>query len=304
MNKSHIDLTSTERLGGSNECPTHIPPSNYDSIDLYTDVRKRAVQDLVEQGRSIVTLGRRETEAMKILYQESERFFRLPFEAKASHQSSDFNFGYRPFGRQYSVSPDKPDMNESFTFWRGDRNTVARNGRLNKFMSALEHYQRIVSQVSGAVLDALAEHFSTRNSVRFYRSSYIEINYYLPTAHRHLLQDRHEDGHLLTLLVTDGAGLEVECDGVMTPVGLGANQLLIMPGSLLTALTGGLTPPLYHQVRNQHLAQRISMMYFVNPQADERINPYVQNDGNRELDIAALARANPLVFGLPEPPKD
>jgi len=45
------------------------------------------------------------------------RFFERPLDEKNVHGSADHNYGYRPFGIEYSVSPDRPDMNECFTLW-------------------------------------------------------------------------------------------------------------------------------------------------------------------------------------------
>ncbi len=59
-----------------------------------------------------------------------------------------------------------------------------------------------------------------------------------------------------------------------------ADEVVIMPGSVLTALSGGKIAPLYHQVRNHGLDDRQSIMYFVNPEIDEPLFGWIE-DGER-----------------------
>ncbi|TMR13789.1 hypothetical protein ETD86_29940 [Nonomuraea turkmeniaca] len=74
-----------------------------------------------------------------------------------------------------------------------------------------------------------------------------------------------------------------------------------MPGSLLTAMTSGDIPPLYHQVRNHRLPQRLTMLFLANPPLDRPAPPFVHRKG-RPVDIAHLARTSGAMFGLPDAP--
>ena len=68
------------------------------------------------------------------------------------------------------------------------------------------------------------------------------------------------------------------------------DEIVIMPGSVLTALSGGKIPPLYHQVRNHGLDDRQSLMYFVNPEVDEPLFSWIDTpDGTRERHPRARA---------------
>lgn len=133
------------------------------------------------------------------------------------------------------------------------------------------------------------------------RSSCVEVNWYLRDDQRDLLQDRHEDGHLLTLATSDGPGLEIEIAGRMQPAEIQDGALLAMPGSLLTAMTGGQVQPLYHQVSNHRLPRRTTVLFLANPPLDQPTRPYVGTQHN-VLDIAAQARTNGAMFGLPPAP--
>jgi len=78
---------------------------------------------------------------------------------------------------------------------------------------------------------------------RFHRASYIQVNYYEPAQHsRDMLQDGHEDGHLITLVTANSPGLEIQIGDKYEPVEIGADEMLIMPGSLLTLMTGSGNP--------------------------------------------------------------
>ena len=128
----------------------------------------------------------------------------------------------------------------------------------------------------------------------------MQVNFYEPPKHdRDTLQDRHEDGHLLNFVKATSPGLEIEVDGRFEPVRLARNEVLVMPGSVLTALTGGLIPPLYHQVRNLGApASRLSLMFFINPPV-RPIAPWIVNDTNRDTNILDLLLKNSAMFGLP-----
>jgi isopenicillin N synthase-like dioxygenase len=138
--------------------------------------------------------------------------------------------------------------------------------------------------------------------VEFEKASYLQFNYCLPTPpERDLLQDKHEDGHLLTVLHATAPGLEIfidECAGPLLPA---PDEVVVMPGSVLTALTGGRVAPLYHQVRNHNLGEgeRQSLMYFVNPEIDEPLYSWAASDRGERIDIRPHVQNAPSMFGLP-----
>jgi hypothetical protein len=60
--------------------------------------------------------------------------------------------------------------------------------------------------------------------------------------------------------------LELLVAGKFVTADIRDDELLVLPGSLLTLLTGGVVPPLYHRVRNnRQIKIRQSLLYFVNP---------------------------------------
>lgn len=237
------------------------------------------------------------------LHTEAKRFFASPDSAKRQHMRGDFNFGFRPYGRQYSITPERPDMNESFAYWADDPTLVEKSAEIPGFISALRSYWALVESVAQGVIAECARRLDAPStSLDLRTSSYIEINSYIAAPDRDLLQDRHEDGHLLTILNSTGPGLEVEVDEQMKPVEFTASDLVLMPGSLLTDLTGGWIPPLFHQVRNHRLAERQSILFLVNPSTGVPLAPFRVTEENEGVDIAERARVNGHAFGLPDAP--
>jgi isopenicillin N synthase-like dioxygenase len=251
--------------------------------------------DLAAHGRTVVELPGQDR-----LFEQARAFFDRPMDAKLRHSTADWNFGYRAQGHEYGITPDRPDLNEVFTYWSDDPELVPNHELIGDFLSALRTFWDQVSEAAQLVLDSVAAHFGVENTVGFRESSHIQINNYRSAREtRDLLQDSHEDGHLITLLTADGPGLEiVGPEGISIPE-TGQDQMLVMAGSVLTAMTGGAVEPVYHQVRNHRLNRRVSIMYFVNPDVGSPVTPFVHNEHNAGVDIAEQVRRNPEKYGLP-----
>ncbi|WP_331733665.1 hypothetical protein OG948_60115 (plasmid) [Embleya sp. NBC_00888] len=259
--------------------------------------------ELLRHARASVDLDADDRRTLAALRTAATDFFRQDEAVKRTHGSIDFNYGFRPWGRQYSISPDRPDMNESFTYWADRPATVPDHDAhtVAPFLAALGAYWDVTARITADALAGIAAHYGGHSEPLPFRDySYLEVNWYHPSD-RDLLQDRHEDGHLLTLAVADGPGLEIETAGKMEPVPGTDSQLLAMPGSLLTAMTGGDIPPLYHHVRNHRLPRRLTVLFLANPPLDRPVAPYATRKG-RPADIARLARDNGAMFGLPPAP--
>lgn len=260
------------------------------------------IQELRDYGFTRVVIPPVGIDALDALRAEAVQFFTQNEDVKQRYSSDDFNFGYRPYGRQYSATPDRPDMNSSFTYWAGDSATIPGHDLpgVAGFVDALKRYWNTAGEVAQQILDILAEYYGYTEPFPFQSSSYLEVNWYLSGVERDLLQDRHEDGHLFTLAISDGPGLEIEYDGAMgTPI-CAPNELLVMAGGILEAMTDGQIPPLYHQVRNYGLDRRITVLMLVNPPIDKPTASYVSTAGG--VDTASLARTNGAMFGLPPAP--
>ena len=86
----------------------------------------------------------------------------------------------------------------------------------------------------------------------------------------------------------------------MRPALARGDQMLVMPGSLLTTMTGGEIPPLYHQVRNHRYPQRTTVLAFVNTPFHGDYPSYC--DAGQDVSMAELSREKCAMFGKPLPP--
>ena len=95
-------------------------------------------------------------------------------------------------------------------------------------------------------------------------------------------------------------GLEIEVDGKYVPAGADGNEIVFMPGSLLSLMTGYKIKPGYHQVRNTRRRDpRSSLLLFVNPEIDQKLEPWIKNESNAGIDIIERANEGPKQFGMP-----
>jgi isopenicillin N synthase-like dioxygenase len=261
-----------------------------------------AAQALLDDGYARVRLTGPDRAALTGLRTAAADFFRRSEADKRPYGTDDFNFGFRPFGRQFSITPDRPDMCESFAYWSDDPSLIPHHARIESFIGALRAYRAAAAGLTADILDGLAAHYGYASTLDFGPASYIEVNWYMESSDRDLLQDRHEDGHLLSLVAPDRPGLEIEVGGEMRAQSLEADEVLVMPGGLLTTMTGGQVAPLYHQARNHHYRERTTILYFVNAPFTGSVKPYIVTDLNRGVNVAQVSRENCTLYGKSEPP--
>jgi len=286
------------------EHPLMSPHSLDDVSSLDRGAYLALVPQLERKGYLRIRIGAELQRATGRAYTLADEFFARSPEEKQRFAMPAFVEGYRELGPEYSQVPQRPDLTESFSAWNRNRARAELDswaagcplhGALREASSMLGHMLR-------GLFAAMAEYFAPGSpELRFYSATYIQLNHYYPSRHsRELLLDRHEDGHLVTLVRTNAPGLEIELDGRMVPAPYGDDELLVMPGSLLSLMTGYRVKPLYHQVRNSHRTDpRSSMLFFVNPEIDQVLEPWILNDSNRGIDIIERANAAPTQFGLP-----
>jgi isopenicillin N synthase-like dioxygenase len=264
-----------------------------------SDAVRTAARDLIDKGYAVVKLDEAGAVRLKDALATAVAFFERPLEEKLAHGSADHNYGYRPFGIEYSVTPDRPDMNECFTVWSSRLDLIPNAGEIADLTEAFLGWRDTLAPLVAGILGEVAATFGA-DAPPFEKASYLQINYCLPTPlERDLLQDKHEDGHMVTVLHATAPGLEMYVNDGILPTLPAEDEVVLMPGSVLTALSGGKIEPLYHQVRNHGLDDRQSLMYFVNPEVEEPLFSWVDSaDGSRE-DIRAHVTNAPTMFGLP-----
>ena len=82
---------------------------------------------VLRNGAACVLLDPPAAALLAAAQREAAAFFDLPAERKTRHSSADENFGFRRMGKEYSISPDRPDVNDCFTLW-SDRLKRVRSG--------------------------------------------------------------------------------------------------------------------------------------------------------------------------------
>lgn len=260
--------------------------------------------DLISNGFAIFEINTYLKSAIQDIFSEAYSFFSLSLDEKIISASPQLLEGYRAIGIEYSQTPDRPDLNDSFSVWKRNLNNSliidwAIKNQLHKAMSSsIILYEELVNGIFDALLSQINKN---GQPIKASNQSYLQINHYEPWKYdRDFLQDSHEDGHLLTIVKSNMPGLEIKINDDFYPISLKENEIFIMPGSILTFITGGLIPPLYHRVRNNNSALvRQSIMYFANPLLDFKQTPWVENETNTGIDICKVIRENSTHFGLP-----
>lgn len=264
----------------------------------------KAARDIIETGYAVVKLDELGARTLQRAISTAVDFFQRPLDDKMTHGSADHNYGYRPFGIEYSISPERPDMNECFTLWSSRLDLIPNRDDIPELTGSFVDYRDTLAPLVKGILDEIAQHFGTDAAPTFEKAAYLQINYSIPAPpERGYLQDKHEDGHMVTVLHPNAPGLEIYAEGfdsdTVVPMLPAEDEIVIMPGSVLTALTDGAIQPLYHQVRNHGLDDRQSIMYFVNPEIDEPLHSWVAGDGDK-VDLREQVRSAPSMFGLPD----
>lgn len=261
---------------------------------------EQAARDILDTGYAVVKLSEVDAGNLHNAISTAVEFFERPDAEKRVHGSSDHNYGYRPFGVEYSMTPERPDMNECFTLWSSRLDLIPQADGIADLTEAFLAWRDSLAPLVSQILDEVARTFGVAAGPEFENASYLQINYCLPApAEREFLQDKHEDGHMVTVLHATAPGLEIYVNDEVKPMLPAADEIVIMPGSVLTALSGGKIQPLYHQVRNHGLDDRQSIMYFVNPEIDEPLFGWLDSPEGERVDIREHVQNAPSMFGLP-----
>ncbi|WP_185732335.1 2OG-Fe(II) oxygenase family protein [Burkholderia sp. Bp8963] len=252
------------------------------------------------------------------LIRDSYVYFKMPYamlmhfnRIVASYESLDrrqkraFSFpeetdGFLPFGLEYSNTPERPDLCERFCYWAARRN--AHQGFplvKSEFYRTMAAYETCINVVAQNLLDAVCENLGGTPQLPVRNSSYLQFCEYNPDYCRYdreYLQDPHEDGHLLSFIKPTAPGLVLFPDSAPVSATPRPDEMIVLAGSLLEALTDGEIPAMQHAVeRPRTPAQRKSLMYFVNPDLSAQHASSIVN--RQPLDLQVLADRRHTAFG-------
>lgn len=215
--------------------------------------------------------------------------------------------GFLPFGLEYSETPERPDLCERFCYWSARRD-VHREFSLARtpFYREMAAYETCINAIAQDLLDAICENLGGTPQQPVKESSYLQFCAYERHHCRHdraYLQDPHEDGHLLSFIRPTGPGLILLPDSAPVSALPRSDEMIVLAGSLLEALTDGEVPAMPHAVEHPRThIRRQSLMYFVNPDLSAGHASTIVR--RRPVDLRALAERRHVAFGnraLPGP---
>ncbi len=260
---------------------------------------------LCRDGSDTVGVDGAAVATLDALLAEARRFFESPVQHKECFAAATTGTmtGWRQIGVEYSQTPDRPDLNETFCYRH--RDDAIETVPEHPLRSACREAQSVLDGYAAKVLTSLADSVGVGGSVptvRTFDESWLQLNWSRPaTATREFIQDAHEDGHLITFLLADAAGLEI-LDPIAgwTPVWPTSSQLLVFAGECSALLVDGAVVPMMHRVRARaEVATRLSVAYFVNPDLDQTLDPWIAGPRNAGVDLLRWGQQNPARFGLP-----
>jgi isopenicillin N synthase-like dioxygenase len=243
--------------------------------------------------------------AVRDAFQGARAYFRQDTAQKASDQLPE-DLGFRPAGIEYSASRERPDVIESFSVsarWPQSATASSSEGRaLHSLMTAcLEPMEEIAEELAIAVGNAIGgRRYENLLSGALHRWSCLQMNYSRPAGlGSRFIHELHEDGHLFTIACATGPGLQVRPnDGSLISLTAAPDEAVVMPGEIISLLSGGRIRPLYHCVRpEQELKERLALLFFADV-APEKCEPWVVTDFNAGVDIGHRVHTNPARFGL------
>ena len=261
-------------------------------------------RELLHPGYAIVKGGAQMVGLLNEIFDSAGDFFARGPREKKGFERPDLLEGYRRYGAEHSGLRNRPDLNETFSLVLGNmaREDIASWSLTNPLHRALRSAAPRYAALVDGVLDEIRRELNPGgdrvSSVEF---SYFQLNYYRPRAEtRIFLQEAHEDGHLLTVVTSRQPGLEARIGGRFQPVNFASDELLVMPGSVLTLMTGGRIKPLPHRVRNvRSVATRASLMFFANAPVTRAPRAWAAAADGSMPDIGRATAENSKMFGLP-----
>jgi isopenicillin N synthase-like dioxygenase len=132
-------------------------------------------------------------------------------------------------------------------------------------------------------MEAISSAFNTVDSIAIRDSSYMQFCSYAPRFRRidrEYLQDRHEDGNLITLVKASSEGLILFPDGLPQKVSTVDDEIVVFTGSLLSILSDGRIPTMDHAVVNPTAnTGRSSLVYFALPDLQRTYTSFVCGNG-------------------------
>jgi isopenicillin N synthase-like dioxygenase len=268
--------------------------------------QKVPLKELEDRAYAIIELAPAEADAVASVAAVAPAFFRLPADEKGKSWFGPAA-GYRPYGIEYSNSPERPDEMETFsaTAASASQRAVVPPGTARDLHDRTTDAFQLLEPIAERIIVALAEDLtgqlwsaSLQNGL--HRWSCLQVNHSHPReARSEYINEVHEDGHFLTLAYATSEGLEVrEPNGNFLAVTTTPGQMVVMLGEIASLMTDGRLAPLFHRVRSIPSSEERTSVLFFADLAPDLCRPWIAGELNRSVDIGAHIRANPARFGL------
>ena len=299
----------------------------------------QAAREILTQGYAEVELGPESILGQEVadIHAEAEAFFEVVHESGLSDERV---FRYRTeddkpavmsgvrlgaLADEYSIDASRPDLCDTIAYMPADLDKLPNPATfygLPVIQKMLVYRERVMRFAQG-VADELAEHYGGDYLDLDPHSFLDEKVYPANRSTQEFRQERHTDDGFLTIGIVDQPGLELlDHNGeVIKKVNPSKNKVIVMPGDVLTNLTGGflrdaegnivedehgfgiaynedVIAPQRHQVVNYRELPRKGLFAFTSPDVTQVIRPWVETDGNKDINIAAEAALAQVQFGM------
>lgn len=220
-------------------------------------------------------------------------------EIKDTFSFPDRTDGFLPFGMERSRSTNRVDLCERFCYRQKYRLVHHRHPfSSSAWYDAAVQCEAYLSALAERILDAIRAEFDASDNLTVRDSSYLQFCSYdmrYRCDGREYLQDRHEDGNLITLVMASREGLILFPDGLPRAAAVSDDEVIVFTGSLLTTLSDGRIPPMDHAVLSPpEKASRSSLAYFAVPDLQRTYTSYV---GRKRLNLEEMANELHQGFG-------
>jgi len=254
-----------------------------------------SITDLEKKGFLILKVSPELVECIQEIFRYAAIFYQKTDKEKQVQSLPAFHEGWQPLGGEFSITPEMPDLHESF--WVTLKNKELAENQYQGIAMLLHQSMcrcmTMYNEIERSLTKMLMEHYGNGDNTYPFNCGYdsdMQILYYQPSIHkRTLLQEPHDDSLYMTFAKATAPGLEIEVNNekFIRPV-LADNEILVMPGEIMALMTGYAIKPLIHQVVRHPMQQRrFSLGYFLMPdiKPTQFIKPWIQNESNAGIDI-------------------
>ncbi|MBH2020287.1 MAG: hypothetical protein I8H91_12245 [Burkholderiales bacterium] len=287
---------------GMNKTLLHHQARLHDSPPVAEIQAPRPMRDaaiaLIIQGHTTFKLP---AAAQSLFWDICDMYPAIPDKTRQMFSFPECTDGFMLQGMEYAKYTGDVDLCDRYCYWHKNRSLHANHVFSESHLyQSTSLYEQHVHAIADGILREIWQFFHAEEEINVRDSSYFQYCAYgnhQQIVDRYYLQGKHEDGHLITLIKPTRDGLVIFPRGEETPVHLHDDEIIIIiiTGSLLTALSDGQIPPMYHAVQNSYMKiGRASLVYFVIPNLER---PYRTLLGKKQVDLLKIANESHMAFG-------